>query len=106
MVTPGHDQYDCPSQCQHQGRAARRNLNFKAPWNVRKSHAPLIARAARLLSPDFRRRLGPQASRASPRLGFIFCGANRSRPRTKEKPRCFAERGSSRLSQPSELDQR
>ena len=50
--------------------------------------------------------LGPQASRASPRLGFIFCGANRSRPRTKEKPRCFAERGSSRLSQPSELDQR
>ena len=55
MVTPGHDQYDCPSQCQHQGRAARRNLNFKAPWNVRKSHASLIARAARLLSPDFRR---------------------------------------------------
>ena len=87
MVTPGHDQYDCPSQCQHQGRAARRNLNFKAPWNVRKSHAPLIARAARLLSPDFRRLPGAPSVACLASLGVhILRSESQPAPHKRKAP--------------------
>ena len=66
-----------PSCCQHGSQpiaaGPRRNVNLKARWNVRKSRAPLIARAARRGSPiSGRLPRAPSGCCQPPAWGFYF----------------------------------